>query len=96
MSAMNAERDAARFIYEGSRMIEVVPTCGKQGLPFNFGPSGPKAAVYALFWVRGPDFSPENAAASRTKSPPKSAQRHVCCISNRQQRSCVNDHHSPS
>ncbi len=36
MSAMNAERDAARFIYEGSRMIEVVPTCGKQGLPFNF------------------------------------------------------------
>jgi hypothetical protein len=35
LSAMNLERDTARFIYEGSRMIEVVTTCGKQRLPFN-------------------------------------------------------------
>jgi hypothetical protein len=32
---MNLERDTAPFIYEGSRSIEVFPTCGKKGLPFN-------------------------------------------------------------
>ena len=32
---MNAERDASRFIYEDSRIIEVLPTCGKQWLPVN-------------------------------------------------------------
>ena len=35
VSAMNAERDASRFIYEDSCIIEVLPTCGKQGLPVN-------------------------------------------------------------
>ena len=32
---MNAERDASRFIYEDSCIIEVLPTCGKQWLPVN-------------------------------------------------------------
>ncbi len=32
---MNLERDAAPFIYEGSRTIEVVAACGKQRFPFN-------------------------------------------------------------
>jgi hypothetical protein len=35
LSAMYLERDTAPFIYEGSRSIEVFPTCGKKGLPFN-------------------------------------------------------------
>jgi len=42
---MNLERNATPFIYESPRMIEVVPTCRKQGLPFN---------VEVLpFWLNG-------------------------------------------
>ncbi len=42
---MNLERDATPFIYESPRMIEVLPACGKQGLPFN---------VEVLpFWLNG-------------------------------------------
>jgi hypothetical protein len=32
---MNFKRYTAPFIFEGTRMIEVVPTCGEQRLPFN-------------------------------------------------------------
>jgi hypothetical protein len=49
LSAMNLERDAARFSHEESRTIDVVATCGKQRLPFN---------VEVLpFWLNGVGLS---------------------------------------
>ena len=67
---MNAERDASRFIYEDSCIIEVLLTCGKQGLPVNVEVvpcwlNGDRVGQERAIWIVNlPSFGKRNALSS--------------------------------